>query len=142
MKKTTEDYLKTIRLMHRRNGYVRSIAIAEAFGVSRPTVSNIVKRLIAEGYIIKRVDQTIELTEKGLSVADATIERNRTICELLVGLGVDRSVAEADACSMEHAVSAQSLSALKWLAKRKCIQSCMKQWKEEAGGRQEGATGE
>ena len=118
MKKTTEDYLKMIRLLQKKNGTVRGVAIAEAFGVSRPTVSNIVKRLAAEGYIVMGGGRTIELTGKGLSLADETIERNRTIKELLIGLGVERSVAESDACEMEHAVSAQSLAALKSLAKR------------------------
>ena len=123
MKKTTEDYVKMIRLLQIKNGTVRSIAIAEAFGVSKPTVSNIVKRLAAEGYITVGKDHLIELTEKGLLLADETIERNRTIRELLISLGVEKSVAETDACEMEHAVSAQSLAALKTLAKRKCIQA-------------------
>lgn len=118
MKKTTEDYLKTIRLLQKRHGSVRSAAIARTFGVSGPTVSNIVKRLVAEGYITMGADHCIDLTEKGLSVAEETIERNRTIRDLLIRLGVDRSVAEADACEMEHAVSEQSLSALKTLALR------------------------
>jgi len=123
VKKTTEDYVKMIRLLQKKNGTVRSIAIAEAFGVSRPTVSNIVKRLAAEGYITVGKDHLIELTEKGLLLADETIERNRTIRELLISLGVEKSVAEADTCEMEHAVSTQSLSAFKKLAKRKLSQS-------------------
>lgn len=117
MKKTTEDYLKTIRLLQKQNGFVRSAVIADAFGVSRPTVSSIVKRLVAEGYITMGGDYSIELTEKGLLLADETIERNRTIRDLLISLGVEQSVAEADACEMEHTVSAQSLAALKTLAK-------------------------
>lgn len=55
-----------IRLLQKKNGKVRSVAIAEAFGVSKPTVSNIVKRLIAEGYITMGGDYAIELTDKGL----------------------------------------------------------------------------
>jgi Mn-dependent DtxR family transcriptional regulator len=123
MKKTTEDYVKMIRLLQKKNGTVRSVAIAEAFGVSRPTVSNIVKRLVAEGYITMGDDYSIELTEKGLLLADETIERNRTIRDLLISLGVEQSIAEADACEMEHAVSTQSLEALKSLAKCKCFQA-------------------
>ena len=52
MKKTTEDYVKMIRLLQKKNGTVRCIAIAEAFGVTRPTVSNIVKRLAAEFLLV------------------------------------------------------------------------------------------
>lgn len=120
MKKTTEDYLKTILLLQKQKGTVRSVAIAEAFGVSKPTVSNIIKRLIAEGYVVMDGNHSIGLTDKGLSIAEDTIERNRTIRDLLVSLGVDVAVAEADACEMEHVVSPQSLDALRALAAGKC----------------------
>ena len=116
MNNTTEDYLKTIRILQNENGKVRSIDIAKALSVSKPTVSCTVKRLAAEGYIRISNDYLIELTEQGLAVADEVLERNRIIRELLISLGVERSVAEADACRMEHAISPQSLSALKSLA--------------------------
>ncbi|MBQ3870260.1 MAG: metal-dependent transcriptional regulator [Clostridia bacterium] len=113
MKKTTEDYLKTIRLIQLQNGKVRSVDLVGAFGVSRPTVSNIVKRLSDEGFISPGFRYGIRLTESGLALADKMIERNRVIRELLVSAGVDPAVAEADACEIEHAVSDQSLNALK-----------------------------
>ena len=113
MKKTTEDYLKTIRLLQMKNGNVRSVDLSEAFRVSRPTVSNIVKRLAAEGFISIDSQYRIKLTENGLSVAEDMIERNRVLRDLLIRLGVDPSTAEADACRMEHAVSSQTLTALK-----------------------------
>lgn len=118
MKKTTEDYLKMIYILKTENGTVRSIAIAKALGVSRPTVSNIVKRLIAEGNIVMLGDHTLELTDKGQSTAEETMERNRTIRDLLVSLGVNKSIAEKDACEMEHSISDQSISVLKDLAHR------------------------
>lgn len=65
-------------------------------------------------------DHSIGLTDKGLSIAEDTIERNRTIRDLLVSLGVEVAVAEADACEMEHVVSPQSLGALRALAAGKC----------------------
>lgn len=112
MRKTTEDYLKTILLLHEREDHVRSIALAEAFGVSKPTVCKIVKRLIAEGYVTMDSGYEIVLTEKGERLAKETLTRNLTIRRFLIGLGVDRSVAEADACEIEHVISSQSLSAL------------------------------
>ena len=112
MKKTTEDYLKTIFLIHKREGHVRSIALAGAFGVSKPTVCKIVKRLIAEGYITMDESYEIELTEKGRKLAEETLIRNQTIQRFLIGLGVDQSVAEADACEIEHVISPQSLQAI------------------------------
>ena len=123
MKKTTEDYLKTIYNIKQLSGDVRSVAIAEALSVSKPTVSNKVKHLIKEGFITMDDSYLIELTEKGLAVARATLERNRTIRKLLVGLGVDEKTAEADACEMEHAISLQSMNALKKLAGRHCLKT-------------------
>lgn len=112
MKKTTEDYLKTILLLREREGSVRSIALAEAFGVSKPTVCKIVKGLLSEGYITKDGSNEIALTERGETLANETLQRNLTIQRFLIGLGVERSVAEADACKMEHILSAQSLQAM------------------------------
>jgi Mn-dependent DtxR family transcriptional regulator len=112
MKKTTEDYLKTILLLREREGSVRSIALAEAFGVSKPTVCKIVKGLLSEGYITKNGSNEIALTEKGEKLANETLQRNLTIRRFLMHCGVDRTVAEADACKMEHILSVQSLQAM------------------------------
>lgn len=123
MKKTTEDYLKTIYRISQNSGEVRSIAIAEALSVTKPTVSKTVKRLIGEGYITMDGAYCIELTERGLAIAKATLDRNKTIRDLLTGLGVDEQTAEADACEMEHAISLQSMNALKKLAGRHCLKT-------------------
>ena len=79
MKKTTEDYLKTILLLCERESSVRSIALAEAFGVSKPTVCKIVKGLLCEGYITKDGSNEITLTERGEKLANETLKRNLTI---------------------------------------------------------------
>ncbi len=48
--RTTENYLKTIYLLSKRNE-VRGTDIAEYLGVSRPTVSVSLKSLEREGYL-------------------------------------------------------------------------------------------
>lgn len=116
MKQTTEDYLKSIFLLQSNQGEARNSKIAELLGVSKPTVTNRIKRLVRDGYVIIKEDLSIELTEDGRDVAESTLERNRTIRNLLTGLGVDKTIAEADACAMEHTVSPESLTALKKLA--------------------------
>lgn len=131
MKRTTEDYLKTICLLRENQGEVRNILIAEALGVSKPTVTNTLKRLVREGFVITDADFSIHLTEAGTEIAESTLERNRTIRELLVSLGVDEKTAEEDACEMEHSISAQSLAAIKMLAERQCLKTCMLAVKEE-----------
>mgnify|MGYP002508995026 CR=1 FL=1 len=75
-----------------------------------------VKALAKEGYIFVNDGHVVYLTEKGRRIARETYERHDTFCRLLIQLGVDEKTASADACEMEHAVSAESYEALKKMA--------------------------
>ena len=119
MKRTTEDYLKTIYLLTRRHSGVRCVEIAEELNVSRPTVSIIMKRLIDEGFVTKSVEHEVFLTDEGAAIAENTLKKNRLFKELLTDLGVDEKTAAADACEMEHAVSTESYEALRLLTVKK-----------------------
>lgn len=112
--KTTENYLKAVYLLS-KSGEVRGTDIAEYLGVSRPTVSVLLKSLEKEGYLYLGVFHEVHLTEKGETVAKSIYEKNLTFKNLLMQLGVDEATAEKDACEMEHAVNAKSFSALKRL---------------------------
>ena len=119
MKRTTEDYLKTIYLLEKKHSGVRGAEIAEEVNVSRPTVSVIVKRLIEEGYVTKNAEHEIFLTDEGRKIAENTLKKNQLFKELLTNLGVDEETAAADACEMEHAVSTASFEALRLLTLKK-----------------------
>ena len=119
MKRTTEDYLKTIYLLAKKHGSARGYSIAEQLGVSKPTVSIIVKRLINEGYAEMNAEHEIFLTDTGKAVAERILELNITIRQLLEKLGVNPATAAADACRMEHAVSSESFAALKQLTEER-----------------------
>ena len=119
MKRTTEDYLKTIYLLSLRHSGVRCVEIAEELNVSRPTVSIIVKRLIEEGYVTKNAEHEVFLTIEGQTIAESTLKKNQLFKELLTYLGVDEKTAAADACEMEHAVSTESYEALRLLTVKK-----------------------
>lgn len=113
LRKTTEDYLKTIYILNKKNAGVHSVTIAEHLGVSRPTVSTTVKRLVNDGYITINDEHEIFLTNAGIDVAQSTLEKHKTLQNLLGSLGVDRQTAEKDACEIEHNLSYQSFMALK-----------------------------
>ena len=117
-RKTVEDYLKTIYLLSKKRE-VHGAYIAEALGVSKPTVSIALKSLEKEGYLTRDERHASRLTETGREIATATYERHQTFRTLLENLGVDGKTAAADACLMEHAVSPESYEAIKGLAKRK-----------------------
>ena len=55
----------------------------------------------------------IQLTDEGLSVAQRIYERHTLLREFLVRLGVDDTVADDDACKIEHVISDQSFEAIK-----------------------------
>ncbi|MDE6908165.1 MAG: metal-dependent transcriptional regulator [Lachnospiraceae bacterium] len=114
-KKSVEDYFKTIYTLSKRKA-VHGSDIAGELGVSRPTVSVALKDLAEEGYVFVDGTYEVHLTEKGKRIAEDTYEQHSTFCRLLMGLGVDKKTAAADACEMEHAVSRESYEALKTLA--------------------------
>lgn len=119
MRRTAEDYLKTILLLRGEKGYARSVDIAERLGVTKPTVSIQVRRLLEEGLVIADKDHMLTLTDEGQAVAETVLERNVTFQQLLEELGVSPETAAADACKMEHAVSAESFAALKRLTEQR-----------------------
>lgn len=83
--KKIENYMKTIYQM-KRNGPVRGAYIARELNVSKPTVSATLKELQEEGFIEVSGDKTIELTDKGLGIAQRIVERNQIIYSLLIEL--------------------------------------------------------
>ena len=63
-----EDYLEQILIQQNSRGYARSVDIAEALGVSKPSVSVAMKKLCEEGYIIFGEAKMIHLTESGRKI--------------------------------------------------------------------------
>ena len=117
-KRIVEDYMKTIYNLQKQ-GIVRGAYIARALSVSKPTVSVMLKKLEQEGYLFVRDDYAVILTSKGRNIAMRIIERNNAFYRLLVNLGIDESLAEKDAHSMEHALSQESFDALMKFTKSK-----------------------
>ena len=110
--KSAEDYLESMIILKEKNGYVRSIDIAGFLGVTKPSVSNAMKRLREEGYI--EMDKTgfITVTAKGMEIADKIYTRHKKLTDFFVALGVDPDVAEDDACKIEHDLSDETFDAI------------------------------
>jgi Mn-dependent DtxR family transcriptional regulator len=58
-------------------------------------------------------DGYLSLTDSGLAVARKIYDRHRLLTDFLVSLGVDREIASADACKIEHHISDEIFDALK-----------------------------
>ena len=106
-------YLETIYVLSKEKNFVRSIDVGEHMGYSKPSVSRAVSTLKKDGYITVGEDGGLQLTEKGLEVARTMYERHTVLTKLLMGLGVEESVASEDACRMEHVLSEESFAAIK-----------------------------
>lgn len=108
-----EDYLEAVFMLQKQKGYVRCVDVAEQLGVKKPSVSRAVKELSKSGHLVKNDDGALSLTEQGLQLAEQIYEKHRFFTERLIAAGVDPQIAEQDACSIEHAVSAESFQKLK-----------------------------
>ena len=119
-KQSSEDYLERILMLQKElNRPVRAIDIANALNFSRASVSIALKKLEQEEMIIYKENQTIELTEEGLKVAEETYERHLIITKALIQIGVDEDIAEDDACKVEHIISEETFKALKRIINKK-----------------------
>lgn len=104
--KSGEDYLKTILILKNRQGYVRSIDVANELGFSKPSISRAMSILRDNGYLMIELGGNIILTEKGMEKARSIYERHIVITTFFVKvLGVDKAIAEKDACKIEHDIS-------------------------------------
>lgn len=110
---SAENYLERILMLREQTGYVRAVDIARALGYSKPSVSIAMKQLRENSYITIEEDGGIELTQSGLAIAERIYERHRVLTDMLMGLGVEESVAREDACRIEHDISDESFESIK-----------------------------
>ncbi len=108
-----EDYLKTIFVLWKEKGYVRSMDVAERIGVSMPSVSHAVKLLRKGGFLVMREDYTLHLTELGREVGERLYERHQYFAGRLKDAGIDTDTAKVEACRIEHTISEDSFQKLK-----------------------------
>ena len=113
-RESAETYLKTILLLSRKLGYVRSIDVANELGVSKPSVSNAVKKLRNEGLVNMDGSRFLILTDEGQKYAKSIFERHVVIENFLTDiLNVDEEIAHKDACRLEHIVSSETVDKIK-----------------------------
>ncbi|MBQ2764905.1 MAG: metal-dependent transcriptional regulator [Firmicutes bacterium] len=112
IQKSAEDYLETMLMLKEKKGYIRSIDIAHHMGVTKPSVSYATKNLRENGYISMDKEGLITLTDRGMAIAEKMYSRHKILTEFLVRLGVDKTIAEEDACKIEHDLSEESFDAI------------------------------
>lgn len=99
-----EEYCECIYELAEADVAVIQARIAERLQVSRPAVSEMIRRLETEGLIT--TDGSIELTTAGMAIAQRTVRRHRLAERFLTDLlGLSWSVAHHEAGKWEHVMS-------------------------------------
>ena len=113
-----ENYLEAILMLSETQEAVHAIDIVSKLGLSKPSVSIALKKLKDDEYINIDQNNHIHLTNKGLDIAKKIYERHVILTSILIKLGVNKDVAEEDACKLEHDLSDESWSAIKEYSKK------------------------
>ena len=103
---TVEEYLETIYNMNMEGEVVIGARLAEKFRVAPPTVTEMLKRLVRDGYVEMDNRRQVTLTEAGNQAAEAVLRRHRLTERFLVDmLGMQWHQVHEEACRLEHFIS-------------------------------------
>lgn len=103
---TVEEYLEMIYNMSAEDEVVIGARLAEKFRVSAPTVTEMLKRLVRDGYITMDVKRVVTLTEAGYQAAEAVLRRHRLTERFLADmLGLQWHEVHEEAHRLEHFIS-------------------------------------
>jgi len=103
---TVEEYLETIYNMNMEDEVVIGARLAEKFRVAPPSVTEMLKRLVRDGYVEMDQKRQVKLTETGNQAAEAVLRRHRLTERFLVDmLGMQWHQVHEEACRLEHFIS-------------------------------------
>jgi DtxR family transcriptional regulator, Mn-dependent transcriptional regulator len=110
---TIEEYLEMVYRLDQKGGPVIGARLAEAVGVSAPTVTQTLKRMVKDGYVRMDARKEIALTPAGMEQV-RSIQRRHRLAELLLTdiLGFDWLQAHVEAVKFQHVLSPEVASAI------------------------------
>lgn len=111
-----DDYLEQILHLIEEKGYARPIDISKKLGISQASVTNMLQRLDAEGLVKHEKYRGTTLTDKGLRIAKAIIDRHETLTRFLQLFEIDEATIYRDVEGMEHHVSRSTLEVIRAVA--------------------------
>jgi Mn-dependent DtxR family transcriptional regulator len=111
-----DDYLEQILHLIEEKGYARAVDVSKNLGISQASVTNMLQRLDAEGLVKHEKYRGTILTEEGLRIAKAIVERHETLTRFLRLFGIDEETIYHDVEGMEHHVSRPTLNVIRALA--------------------------
>ncbi|MBI2498396.1 MAG: transcriptional regulator MntR [Opitutae bacterium] len=113
-----EDYLEKIEQLIQDKGYARVVDIAAGLKISQASVTAMVQRLDAEGFINYEQYRGMVLTSTGLEVARRIAHRHQLLTDFLRVIGVgDEQIIYDDVEGMEHHISPETFRAIEALTR-------------------------
>ncbi len=114
LSQSLEDYLEAIHTLALSNGEARVKDISQMLSVKMPSVAKAVLELKRLGCVKQVPYGSIELTKLGKECAERVFDRHTLLKSFLTRLGVSDTIADEDACRMEHILSAETLSRIEF----------------------------
>lgn len=108
----TEEYIETIYEVVHKKGYAKVVDVSRLLSVGPPAVSEMFHKLSDEAYVNYEKYSGVTLTEKGMELAVELSRRHQVLKDFLVILGLDREIADEDACKIEHVVNPETMARL------------------------------
>ena len=109
---SAEDYLERIHELIQEKGYARVVDIAKNLGISQASVTNMIQRLDAEGFVVYERYRGVVMTDSGRKIGQEIARRHEVLTRLLASFGLDAKTVHEDVEGMEHHMSRQTLEVL------------------------------
>ena len=114
---TQQRYVETIDALGASGQGASTVALARKLGVSAPSVTEAVRRLLDLGIVVRRGWHVIELSPRGRRVAGQLERRHKALRQFMVEvLAMSAAQADTNACLIEHCADSGFVSRLGRLA--------------------------
>ena len=108
-----EDYLEIISELIELKGYATTLDISRYMNVSAPSVTKMLHRLDDNGFLEYEKYHGINLTSKGIQVAEEIRQKHGILLEFFDILGIKDETANQDIEGMEHHLNVKTLKQLR-----------------------------
>ena len=108
-----EDYLEIISELVELKGYATTLDISRYMNVSAPSVTKMLQRLDENGFLEYEKYHGINLTIKGIEIAEGIRKKHGILLEFFEILGVGYETANQDAEGIEHHLNPKTIKQLR-----------------------------
>jgi len=110
---SVEEYLEAIYSFNEKGELAKNTELAKKLKVAPPSVTQMIKKLAAEGLVEHQPYKGVALTGRGMALAQKVVRKHRLLERFLHDfLGFNRDKVHDEACRMEHTLSDEAALAL------------------------------